>query len=122
MIKSGLRDLKNEIKHMSESKIKRPDKIVNLVEKIVDAIKRQHEFYTPEESPRDMPDLETEESAKQKRYQRVQGLKILTPQQMLNRLTICLMDHILFLIYKIILNISPKNMKLLQIILLYKFM
>ena len=35
---------------------------------------------------------------------------------------ICLMDVILFLIYKIILNTSSKNMKLLQIIFLYKFM
>ena len=35
---------------------------------------------------------------------------------------ICLMDLILFLINKIILNISSKSMKLLQIILLYKFM
>ena len=35
---------------------------------------------------------------------------------------ICLMDLILFLIYKIILNTSSKNMKLLQIILLFKFM
>ena len=35
---------------------------------------------------------------------------------------IFLMDLILFLIYKIILNTSSKNMKLLQIILLYKFM
>ena len=32
------------------------------------------------------------------------------------------MDRILFLIFKIILNISSKNMKLLLIILLYKFM
>ena len=32
------------------------------------------------------------------------------------------MDLILFLIFKIILNTSLKNMKLLQIILLYKFM
>ena len=35
---------------------------------------------------------------------------------------ICLMDLILFLIFKIILNISSTNMKLLQIILLFKFM
>ena len=38
LIKSGLRDLKNEIKHMSENKIKseRSDVVVNLVEKILD--------------------------------------------------------------------------------------
>ena len=35
---------------------------------------------------------------------------------------IWLMDLILFLIFKIVLNTSSKNMKLLQIILLYKFM
>ena len=63
------------------------------------------EFYTPreletipelsnfeneEETPRDMPDLETEESAAQRRDQRGQGLKILTPEQMLTRLPISL--------------------------------
>ena len=37
-------------------------------------------------------------------------------------LLICLMDLILFLTYKIILNTSSKNMKLLQIIPLFKFM
>ena len=37
-------------------------------------------------------------------------------------LFICLMDLILFLIFKIILNTSLKNMELLLIILLYKFM
>ena len=42
------------------------------------------------------------------------------PTGMMN--LICLIDLILFLIYKIILNTSLKNMKLLQIILLYTFM
>ena len=37
-------------------------------------------------------------------------------------LLICLMDLILFLIFKIILNRSLKNMELLLITLLYKFM
>ena len=37
-----------------------------------------------------MPDLESEESAEQRRYQRRQGLKILTPNQMLGRLPIAL--------------------------------
>ena len=36
------------------------------------------------------PDLETEESARKSRNQRGQGLKILTPSQMLSRLTIAL--------------------------------
>ena len=121
-----------------------------------------NKFYTPEESPKSiMPDLETEESAAERRKHERHGLKILTPQQMLSRKPIslvplkaennsqklkneirqlfcslcrpkklynlsqlgmmtlmCLMDLILFLIYKIILNISSKNMKLLKIILL----
>ena len=41
-------------------------------------------------TPKDMPDLETEESAKQRRNQSGQRLKILTPQQMLSRLPIAL--------------------------------
>ena len=48
------------------------------------------------------------------------NLKFLLQLGMMN--LICLMDHILFLIYKIILNTSSKNMKLLQIMILYKFM
>ena len=35
-----------------------------------------------------MPDLENEESAKQRIKQRAQGLKILTPEQMFSRLPI----------------------------------
>ena len=64
MIKSGLRDLKEEADDMSEQdkEIERPDKIVNLVEMIL-------EF---------------------NRQQQGQGLKILTPNQMLSRLPISL--------------------------------
>ena len=39
-----------------------------------------------------MPDLETEESAEESRNQRGQGLKILTPQEMLSRLPISLVQ------------------------------
>ena len=39
---------------------------------------------------RDMPELESEESAAKRRNQQGQGLKILTPDQMLNRLPITL--------------------------------
>ena len=97
--KYGLRELKNEIKQMSENEIKskRPDVIVNLVEKILDAYERQLDrFYTPrsdisdfetkelfEETPRHIPDLESEESAAQRRNQRGQKLKILTPHKCL---------------------------------------
>ena len=35
-----------------------------------------------------MPELESEESAEQRRNQKVQGLKILIPDQMLSRLSI----------------------------------
>ena len=38
----------------------------------------------------DMPELESEKSAEQRRKQEGQGLKILTPQQMLSRLSISL--------------------------------
>ena len=37
-----------------------------------------------------MPDLESEESAEQRRNQQGQGLKILTPNQKLSRLSIAL--------------------------------
>ena len=64
MIKSGLRDLREEIEDMSEQgkEIENPYVIVGIVEKIL-------EFNN---------------------QQRVQGLKILTPSQMLSRLPISL--------------------------------
>ena len=64
-IKSGLRDLKDKIKEMSEDKkeSEQPDKILKLVEKII-------EF--------------------NKQNQSGQGSKILTPDQMLSRLPISL--------------------------------
>ena len=51
LIKSGLRDLKNEIKQMFENtiKIKRLDVIVNLIEKILDFNEQSDTFNTPEE-------------------------------------------------------------------------
>ena len=62
---SGLKDLKGEIKKMSKAEIEneKPDKIVNIVEKIL-------EF--------------------NEQNQQGQGIKILTPNQMLNRLPIAL--------------------------------
>ena len=93
LIKCGLRDLKNEIKHMSKNKIKseRPDVVVNLVEKILDFNEQSDTFYTPKESPRNiMPELESEEFATQRRNQRGERLKILTPEQMLTRLPLSL--------------------------------
>ena len=65
VIKSGLIDLKNKIKEMSEDekKIEKPDKILKIVEEIL-------EF--------------------NKQNQSGKGLKILTPNQMLSRLPITL--------------------------------
>ena len=65
VIKSGLIDLKNKIKEMSEDekKIEKPDKILKIVEEILKFNKQK---------------------------QSGQGLKILTPNQMLSRLPITL--------------------------------
>ena len=67
IIKSGLSDLENEIKKMSEDKIniEKPYKIVNIVEDIL-------------------------KFNKKKQNQQGKGLKILTPNQMLNKLPITL--------------------------------
>ena len=65
LIGSGLRDLKDEIKRMSENEIEieKPDIMVNIVEKILE-LNRQN--------------------------QKGKGIKILTPEQMLSRLAISL--------------------------------
>ena len=53
---------------------------------------RQRFAEQPNEQPdtTDMPDLESEESAPQGKEQKAKGLKLLTPNQMLNRLSISL--------------------------------
>ena len=56
----------------------------------LDTIPELSSFENEEETLRDKPELETEESAAQRRKTRGQGLKILTPQQMLTRLPISL--------------------------------
>ena len=65
LIKSGLKDLKDEIKEMSENEIviERPDKMVDLVQEMLEFNRQNQEG---------------------------QGLKILTPEQMLSRLPISL--------------------------------
>ena len=65
LINSGLKDLKGEIKKMSkeEKEIEKPDKIVNIVEKILQFNEQN---------------------------QQGEGIKILTPNQMLTRLPIAL--------------------------------
>ena len=66
MIKSGLRDLKDEIEKMSEDEkeIEKPDKILKIVEEILDFNNKQNQIG--------------------------EGLKKLTPNQMLSRLPITL--------------------------------
>ena len=66
LINSGLKDLKEEIKKVSKAEIdiEKPDKIVNIVEKIL--------------------------KFNEQNQQKGQGIKILTPNQMLNRLPIAL--------------------------------
>ena len=68
VIKSGLHDLKNEIEEMSkeEIEIEKPDKILKIVEKILNFNKK----------------IQKETGAK--------GLKILKPNQMISRLSITL--------------------------------
>ena len=65
MIKSGLKDLKKDIEQMGDdvSEIEKPDEIVDIVEKILEYNRQNQEG---------------------------QGLKILTPHQMLSRLPITL--------------------------------
>ena len=65
LIKSGLKDLKDEIKEMSENEIEieRPDKMVDLVQEMLEFNRQNQEG---------------------------QGLKILTPEQMLSTLPISL--------------------------------
>ena len=49
-------------------------------------------FDNEEKTPKDMPDLESEESARKRGNQRGQGLKILTSQKMLSKLPIALVQ------------------------------
>ena len=72
-MKSRLRDLKNDIKNMSENEVKNKklDLLAGLVEKILDTNEQLN-----------MPELETEESAEQRRNHQGQGSKILTPRHL----------------------------------------
>ena len=53
-------------------------------------MKRQKKSHDEQPGTTDMPDLESEKSAEQRRKQKEQGLKMLTPNQMLSRLPITL--------------------------------
>ena len=60
--------------------------ILNYLKEIFDGSVANHE----QPDTTDMPELESEESAEQRRNQQGKGLKILTPNQMLSRLSISL--------------------------------
>ena len=79
LIEADLEKLKKDMKNMSENEIrnKRLNLLANFIEEVLIGDRMN-----------DMPDLETEEYAAQR--QRGQGLKILTPKQMITRLTILL--------------------------------
>ena len=63
-------------------------------DKIYDKTYNKSDYETDEQQPdtTDMPDLESEESAEQRKNERGQGLKILAPDQMLTRLPISLVQ------------------------------
>ena len=78
----GLERIESDIKNMSEDKVEKKkhlDYLKNLVRAIVDAGQKY-----------DMPDLETEEEAEAGKRQKGQGLKIMTPKQMITRFPILL--------------------------------
>ena len=79
LIKNKLKDLKTDIKYMFENEVKKKklDLLAGLVEKTLDINKLLN-----------IPDLKSEESATER--QQGQGLKILTPEQMITRLPILL--------------------------------
>ena len=76
----ALRKLDGDIKNMSEDEVenRRLNYLKDLVRKIVDANQKLD----------DMPDLETEEATTER--QQGQGLKIMTPRQMITRFPILL--------------------------------
>ena len=81
LIEAGLEKLKNDMENMSENEIrnKRLNVQANFIEEILIGDRINH-----------MPPLESEEDAAER--QRGQGLKILTPQQMVTRLPILLVQ------------------------------
>ena len=74
--------LRDQIKTETSVSRTRLENLVNVVKNILD----KGELYD------NMPELESKTSAEQRRNQRGQGLKILTPDQMLNKLTISLLN------------------------------
>ena len=76
LIEAGLEKIKNDMRNMSENEIrnKRLDVLANFIEEVLIGDRMN-----------DMPPLESEEDAAQR--QEEQGLKVLTPQQMITRLS-----------------------------------
>ena len=64
--------------------------IINILSLFKDIFKPKDKKIDEQPDTTDMPELESEVSAEQKRNQQGQGLKILTPDQMLSRLSISL--------------------------------
>ena len=72
--------MKNQINTKTGISHTRLENLVNVVKDILESVRWQS----------DIPDLESEESAAQRRNQPGRGLKILTPNQILSRLPISL--------------------------------
>ena len=72
--------MKNQINTKTGVSCTRLENLVNVVEDVVDGVRWRG----------DIPDLESKESAGERRNQPRRGLKILTPNQMLSRLPISL--------------------------------
>ena len=89
LIKANLFKLKKDIRNMSYDEIKNKniDLIAYFVEKSIDTVKKMNNQEQQQDTT-NMPVLESEESAAER--QQGQGLKILTPQQMITRLPILL--------------------------------
>ena len=104
-IKSELDKLINQVAKGNNKNKKRLQKtLINYFKLIINAFRdnifgrifddeelgNDGEFYNPQESPRDIPDLGSEESAAQRNNQAGEGIKILAPNQMLSILHITL--------------------------------
>ena len=89
-LKNDIKITQNVLKEQTETKagVKRTrlKNLVNAVENVLNDVTGRDNGLNDIE----MPDLESEEYAEQRRNQGGQGLKILTPNQMLSRLTISL--------------------------------
>ena len=70
--------------------IKKKKKMVSILSLLKELIKPDYEKTDEQPDTTNMPELESEESAQQRRNQQGKGLKILTPSQILSRLPISL--------------------------------